>query len=86
MIGRVLSSGTRACYRRILGGQTSLFALTLECMVSALPSGSESARPFLPARDFETSKAFYEALGFDKELDDDEVAIYRVGGSGQRTS
>jgi hypothetical protein len=48
-------------------------------MVQALPSGSESARPFLPARDFETSKAFYEALGFEKELDDDEVAIFRVG-------
>jgi catechol 2,3-dioxygenase-like lactoylglutathione lyase family enzyme len=48
-------------------------------MVQALPSGSESARPFLPARDFETSKAFYEALGFKKELDDDEVAIFRIG-------
>ncbi len=38
-------------------------------------------RPFLPARDFELSKRFYEALGFDKLLDAD-VAIFRLGGSG----
>jgi catechol 2,3-dioxygenase-like lactoylglutathione lyase family enzyme len=48
-------------------------------MVQVFSSGSESARPFLPARDFETSKAFYDALGFEKQLDDDEVAIYRIG-------
>lgn len=48
-------------------------------MTEATPSGSESARPFLPARDFATSKAFYDALGFAKELDADDVAIYRVG-------
>ena len=29
-----------------------------------IPNGTESARPFLPAKDFETSKSFYEALGF----------------------
>ena len=48
-------------------------------MVHVAPSGTESARPFLPALDFARSKAFYEALGFVIELDDDDVAIYRVG-------
>ncbi len=48
-------------------------------MPPALPTGTESARPFLPAMDFATSKAFYEALGFAKELDSDDVAIYRIG-------
>ncbi len=48
-------------------------------MVPSLPTGTDSARPFLPALDFATSKAFYEALGFTNELDDDDVAIYRVG-------
>jgi catechol 2,3-dioxygenase-like lactoylglutathione lyase family enzyme len=36
------------------------------------------ARPFLPSKDFARSKAFYEALGFEKLLDGD-VAIYRCG-------
>jgi hypothetical protein len=31
-----------------------------------IPSGTELVRPFLPAKDFEVSKAFYEALGFEK--------------------
>ena len=48
-------------------------------MVHAVPSGNESARPFLPALDYARSKAFYEALGFVKELDGDDVAIYRIG-------
>jgi len=43
-------------------------------------AGTDSCRPFLPARDFGLSKRFYEALGFTKELDGD-VAIFRVGGS-----
>jgi hypothetical protein len=43
-----------------------------------LPTGRESARPFLPARDFESSRAFYECLGFNKLLDAD-VAIFEVG-------
>lgn len=42
--------------------------------------GTESARPFLPAKDFDLSKRFYEALGFVKELDG-EVAIFRIGAS-----
>ncbi len=42
------------------------------------PSGTEIARPFVPARDFAVSKRFYEALGFEK-LHDGEVAIFQVG-------
>jgi len=34
----------------------------------AIPSGTEEARPFIPARDAEARKAFYEALGFKKLL------------------
>ena len=45
-----------------------------------VPDGAESARPFLPAKDFELSKAFYQALGF-KTLLDGEVAIFGVGAS-----
>jgi catechol 2,3-dioxygenase-like lactoylglutathione lyase family enzyme len=44
----------------------------------AIPSGAESARAFVPAKDFAVSKAFYEALGFPKLLDSD-VAIFGVG-------
>ncbi len=44
------------------------------------PTGAELARPFLPTRDFDLSKRFYEALGFVKILDD-EVAIFKVGSS-----
>ncbi|HVU20423.1 MAG TPA: VOC family protein [Rhizomicrobium sp.] len=43
-----------------------------------VPSGTEAARPFLPSKDFEQSKRFYEALGFEKLLDS-EVAIFRIG-------
>ena len=46
-----------------------------------IPSGTELARPFLPTSDFELSKAFYEALGFEKLLDGD-VAIFRAGTGG----
>ena len=46
----------------------------------AIPDGREAARPFLPAQDFETSKAFYRALGFQTLLDGD-VAIFAIGGS-----
>lgn len=45
------------------------------------PSGTELARPFLPTRDFEESKRFYEALGFAKVLDS-EVAIFSTGSGG----
>jgi hypothetical protein len=43
-----------------------------------IPDGGEVARAFLPAKDFATSRAFYEALGFPKLLDGD-VAIFGVG-------
>jgi len=39
------------------------------------------ARPFLPAKDFAVSKAFYEALGF-KKLLDSQVAIFSCDGAG----
>ena len=45
-----------------------------------IPTGAELARPFLPTRDFDLSKRFYEALGFVKILDG-EVAIFKVGSS-----
>jgi hypothetical protein len=43
-----------------------------------LLTGTEEARPFLPARDFGLSKRFYENLGFASLLDG-EVAIFGVG-------
>jgi uncharacterized glyoxalase superfamily protein PhnB len=49
--------------------------------MSPIPSGTEIARPFLPARDFDLSKRFYETLGFEKILDS-EVAIFESGSSG----
>jgi len=49
--------------------------------MSTIPSGTELARPFIPAKDFELSKRFYEALGFEKVLDS-EVAIFHAGPGG----
>lgn len=49
-------------------------------MNTSVPIGTETARPFLPAKDFAVSKRFYEALGFEKVLDG-EVAIFRMGAS-----
>ena len=46
-----------------------------------IPTGTELARPFMPAQDFDHSKRFYESLGFEKVLDG-EVAIFRVGSGG----
>jgi len=43
-----------------------------------IPSGTEAARAFIPARDFEASKAFYQTLGL-KILLDGDVAIFAVG-------
>jgi len=45
------------------------------------PAGSELARPFLPAKDLDVSKRFYDALGFTKVLDS-EVAIFNAGSGG----
>lgn len=52
--------------------------LPLEREQEMVPTGTETARPFVPASDFALSKRFYEALGFDKLLDGD-VAIYGMG-------
>jgi uncharacterized glyoxalase superfamily protein PhnB len=46
--------------------------------MSTIPNGAESARPFLPSKDFALSRRFYEALGFKKLLDGD-VAIFGSG-------
>jgi hypothetical protein len=46
-----------------------------------IPSGSELARPYVPAKDLELAKRFYVRLGFEKVLDSD-VAVFRVGSSG----
>jgi len=46
-----------------------------------VPSGTEHIRPFIPGRDFELSKRFYEALGFEKVVDG-EVAIFNAGSGG----
>jgi len=47
----------------------------------AIPTGTELARPFIPGKDFELSKRFYEALGFEKVFDG-EVAIFSTGSGG----
>jgi hypothetical protein len=49
--------------------------------MAEIPSGTELARPFLPSLDFDISKRFYEALGFQKILDS-EVAIFKIGSGG----
>lgn len=49
---------------------------------SPVPSGTELARPFLPTRDLQQSRNFYEAVGFQKLLDSSEVAIFRAGSGG----
>ncbi|MBK9194176.1 MAG: hypothetical protein IPO17_04130 [Flavobacteriales bacterium] len=46
-----------------------------------MKTSNEVARPFLPAKDLGLSKRFYEALGFAKLLDSDEVVIFRIGAS-----
>jgi catechol 2,3-dioxygenase-like lactoylglutathione lyase family enzyme len=49
--------------------------------VNMVPTGTERMRPFVPARDFDLSKRFYEALGFEKVLDG-EVAIFNTASGG----
>lgn len=49
--------------------------------MNGVPSGTELARPFLPTRDFELSRRFYEALGFEKVFDG-AVAIFKLGSGG----
>ncbi len=38
-----------------------------------------SLRPFVPARDFALSKRFYQALGFELTLEDQQIAILKLG-------
>ena len=49
---------------------------------SPVPSGTELVRPFLPTRDLELSKKFYEAVGFQIVLDSSDVAIFSAGSGG----
>lgn len=49
--------------------------------MSAIPTGTELVRPFVPTKDFDLSKRFYEALGFEKLLDG-EVAIFGAASGG----
>ena len=49
--------------------------------MATVPSGTERVRSFLPTRDYDLSKRFYEALGFEKVLDG-EVAIFNAGSGG----
>ncbi len=49
--------------------------------MSGVPTGTELMRPFIPAKEFDLSKRFYEALGFEKVLDSD-VAIFNAGSGG----
>jgi catechol 2,3-dioxygenase-like lactoylglutathione lyase family enzyme len=46
-----------------------------------IPTGTELVRPFLPARDLELSKRFYQALGFRLVLDG-QVVIFNAGSGG----
>ena len=47
----------------------------------SIPSGTECLRPFVPTQDFNLSRKFYEALGFEKVFDG-EVAIFNAGSGG----
>ena len=49
--------------------------------MSGIPTGTELARPFIPAKDYDLSKRFYETLGLDKVLDG-QVAIFNAGSGG----
>ena len=49
--------------------------------MSEVPTGAELVRPFIPAKDYDLSKRFYETLGFNKVLDG-EVAIFNASSGG----
>ena len=51
--------------------------------MTTIPTGTEHLRPFVPAKDFDVSKRVYEALGFEKTLDDEveHLAGMRIDGS-----
>lgn len=50
-------------------------------MTVQTPQGTERIRAFLPTKDFDASRRFYELLGFEKVLDG-EVAIFNAGSGG----
>ena len=50
--------------------------------MSRVPTGSELIRPFLPCTDRAASTRFYEALGLQKLVDGDDVAIFASGSGG----
>jgi hypothetical protein len=43
------------------------------------PLATLDLRAFVPAKDFELSKAFYEAIGFTKTWEDPGMAEFRIG-------
>jgi uncharacterized glyoxalase superfamily protein PhnB len=49
--------------------------------MTTIPSGTEVARPFVPAKDLRVAKRFYLRLGFEMILDADNVAIFRIENS-----
>lgn len=53
----------------------------IDTNMSTIPTGSERMRSFLPTRDFDLSKRFYEAIGFEK-VHDGEVAIFDAASGG----
>jgi hypothetical protein len=71
-------AGSTLCYHRFLRG---IALADTGSTAVRVPSGTELARPFIPAKDFDLSKRFYEALGFEKVLDG-EVAIFNAASGG----
>lgn len=49
--------------------------------MNTIPTGTERMRPFVPTKDFDLSKRFYETLGFEKVLDG-EVVIFNAPSGG----
>lgn len=49
--------------------------------MGARATNTEMARPFLPSKDLELSKRFYQTLGFEPLLLADDIAIFRIGRS-----
>ena len=49
--------------------------------MNRIPAGTELIRPFVPTKDFDLSRRFYETLGFEKVLDGD-VAIFNAASGG----
>ncbi|WP_232452080.1 VOC family protein [Burkholderia ubonensis] len=52
---------------------------SLEIALSSLASTINALRPFVPSRDFDTSKRFYVELGFTLTFDGDAIAELHFG-------